>query len=166
MASSMISQTSSNIKAEVYDEMNKATGIDITNGSIVLNADRTTINGNLNIRNSDEGLVVYNDNGNASVIIQNKQIPSISNLNQSVGSFKVVSDFDIDYGDEADIEFDSEEISMGYFSVGDTLNVGGSAYLYYASTSKPIPLSSSVYYKYHFLVTNKTTGTSYTSIQR
>ena len=166
VASSMISQTSTNIKAEVYDEMNKATGIDITNGSITLNADRTTINGNLSIRNSDEGLVVYNDDGNPSVIIQNKKIPTISNLNQSVGSYKVISDFSIDYGDETDVEFDSQEMSMGYFNVGDTLNVGGNAYLYFKDSQQPIPLSSSVYYSYHFLVTNKTTGSSYTSAVR
>jgi len=118
----------------VYDEMNRATGIDIANGSITLNADRTTINGNLSIRNSNEGLVVYNNNGLASVIIQNKQIPSISNLNQSVDTSVVVDSFSIDYGDSSDVEFDSSEISMGYFNVGDTLEVGGNGYLYYPST--------------------------------
>ena len=46
---SLISQNDSHIKAEVFDEMNKATGIDVTKGSITLNADKTTINGNLNI---------------------------------------------------------------------------------------------------------------------
>lgn len=164
---SMISQSTSNIKAEVYDEMNRATGIDIANGSISLNADRTTINGNLSIRNSNEGLVIYNNSGNASVIIQNKQIPSISNLNQSIGSYIVCNDFAIDYGDETDKEFDSEEINLGYFNVGDTLKVGGSCLLYYPSTSQPIPLSNTVYYAYHFLVSNKTTGTdSYTSAVR
>lgn len=164
---SMISQSTSNIKAEVYDEMNRATGIDIANGSISLNADRTTINGNLSIRNSNEGLVIYNNSGNASVIIQNKQIPSISNLNQSIGSYIVCNDFAIDYGDETDKEFDSEEINLGYFNVGDTLSVGGSCLLYYPSTSQPIPLSNTVYYAYHFLVSNKTTGTdSYTSAVR
>ena len=164
---SMISQSTSNIKAEVYDEMNRATGIDIANGSITLNADRTTINGNLSIRNSNEGLVIYNNSGNASVIIQNKQIPSISNLNQSIGSYIVCNDFAIDYGDETDKEFDSEEINLGYFNVGDTLKVGGSCLLYYPSTSQPIPLSNTVYYSYHFLVSNKTTGTdSYTSAVR
>jgi len=56
---SMISQNQDSIKAEVFDEMNKATGIDIANGSITLNADKTTINGNLNIRNADEGMVLY-----------------------------------------------------------------------------------------------------------
>ena len=164
---SMISQSTSNIKAEVYDELNQATGIDIANGSITLNADRTTINGNLSIRNSNEGLVVYNNSNNPSVIIQNKQIPSLSNLNQSVSSYKVCTDFAIDYGEPTDVEFDSEEINLGYFNVGDTLSVGGSCLLYYPSTSQPIPLSNTVYYSYHFLVSNKTTGTdSYISAVR
>ena len=163
---SKISQSASNVKAEVYNEMNQATGIDIANGSITLNANRTTVNGNLSIRNSNEGLVVYNGNGLASVIIQNKQIPSISNLNQSVDTSVVVDSFSIDYGDSSDVEFDSSEISMGYFNVGDTLEVGGNGYLYYPSTQKPIPLSSSVYYKYSFIVTNKSTGTRYESTER
>ena len=46
---SMIKQTAGNIKVEVYDELNKSTGIDIKSGSITLNADKTIIKGNLNI---------------------------------------------------------------------------------------------------------------------
>ncbi len=56
---SKIVQTAGNIKAEVYDELNKSTGIDIKSGSITLNADKTTIKGNLNITDTKNGLTVY-----------------------------------------------------------------------------------------------------------
>lgn len=56
---SKIVQTAGNIKAEVYDELNKSTGIDIKSGSITLNADKTTIKGNLNITDTQNGLTVY-----------------------------------------------------------------------------------------------------------
>ena len=60
---SLISQSGEEIKAEVYDDLNQSTGIDIVNGSITLNANKTTINGNLNIRTSDDGLIIFNDDG-------------------------------------------------------------------------------------------------------
>ena len=56
---SLISQNKDGIKAEVFDEMNKSTGINVTNGSITLNADKTTIKGNLNITDTNNGLTVY-----------------------------------------------------------------------------------------------------------
>ena len=56
---SMIKQTAGNIKVEVYDELNKSTGIDIKSGSITLNADKTIIKGNLNITDTKNGLTVY-----------------------------------------------------------------------------------------------------------
>jgi hypothetical protein len=73
--------------------MNESTGIDISTGTITLNADKTVFNGNINVRNSDEGLVVFDDKGNASVIIQNKQIPSLSNLDNSTHDYIITTDF-------------------------------------------------------------------------
>ncbi len=82
---SKITQTVGNIKAEVYDELNKSTGIDISSGSITLNADKTTIKGNLNITDTANGLTVYETatNGKQNVLIprinlQPKQIEDIT----------------------------------------------------------------------------------------
>lgn len=69
---SKIVQTAGNIKAEVYDELNKSTGIDIKSGSITLNADKTTIKGNLNITDTQNGLTVY------ETAVDNTLIPRIN----------------------------------------------------------------------------------------
>lgn len=56
--SSEISQTASNIKLEVKNDLN-TTGIDITNHKIKINADDTTIIGNLKLERADNGLTLY-----------------------------------------------------------------------------------------------------------
>ena len=56
--SSEITQTADNIKLEVKDDLN-STGIDITNHKITINADDTTIKGNLKLERADNGLTVY-----------------------------------------------------------------------------------------------------------
>lgn len=85
---SKISQSKSSIKAEVYDEMNQATGINVTNGNITLNADKTTIKGNLNITDTNYGITIYettkDQNQNTLVPrinIQPKRIQDITDIN-------------------------------------------------------------------------------------
>lgn len=83
---SLIQQTDSSISLKVVEEVQneglvnetqlKETGIDITSGEITLNADKTTINGNLRITNADQGIKVY-DNGLEKISIANE---SLSNL--------------------------------------------------------------------------------------
>ena len=91
---SLISQSKTEIKAEVYNDLNESTGINITDGSIVLNADKTTIKGNLNITDTQNGLTVYettNYNGVKSLIprinLQPKQIANIADMAQDTYDF-------------------------------------------------------------------------------
>ena len=56
------------IKLEVEGELEN-TGIDITNGKINLNADNTNINGNLNVYNAKQGIIVYDSNNNPKISI-------------------------------------------------------------------------------------------------
>lgn len=66
---SLIQQTDSSISLKVVEEVQneglvngtqlKETGIDITNGTITLSADKTTVKGNLELKDSDQGLSVY-----------------------------------------------------------------------------------------------------------
>jgi hypothetical protein len=66
---SLIQQTDSSISLKVVTEVEnqglvnetqlKETGIDITNGTITLSADKTTVKGNLELKDSDQGLSVY-----------------------------------------------------------------------------------------------------------
>ena len=70
---STITQTAENISLEVKDNLSR-TGIDIENGKITLDADNTVIDGDLNITNSNEGLNIFDDNGNVAVQIQKSSI--------------------------------------------------------------------------------------------
>ena len=155
---SLISQNGSQIKAEVYDEIDKATGINITNGSITLNADKTTINGNLSIRNADEGVVLYDTDGNAKVMLLNKKIPTIDNLDTSQSQMVFMQNFAVDTADEDFYEFDSNGVNVGTFKVGDTLTLNGSSLLLISNNSKKIvELNDSTYITYNYYIYNKTT---------
>ena len=57
---SQITQLPGQITAEVNDGL-ESTGIDITNGTITLDAENTVIDGNLNIHNANEGLIIYDN---------------------------------------------------------------------------------------------------------
>ena len=67
MQKSEIIQTASNIQLNVYDQLKEKTGIDVSSGQITLDADNTIINGSLKIKNANEGVIIYNDNGQAAV---------------------------------------------------------------------------------------------------
>ena len=160
---SKISQSTTNIKAEVYNELNESTGIDIASGIITLNADKTVFNGNINMRNADEGLVVYDNEGNASVVIQNKKIPQVSNLDQpaynyiSTATFNVVKE-----NDNSFVYFTSEPQKIGNAKVGDNIILYEASLLFsYKDSSNKvhiIPLSSISYLECQYVLTNTTTG--------
>ena len=57
---SQITQLPGQITAEVNNGL-QSTGIDITNGTITLDAENTVIDGNLNIHNANEGLIIYDN---------------------------------------------------------------------------------------------------------
>jgi hypothetical protein len=155
---SKISQSTSNIKAEVYNELNESTGIDITTGTITLNADKTVFNGNINIRNSDEGLVVFDDKGNASVIIQNKKIPTLSNLDNSTHDYIQTTEFT----KTGNTTFASASQKVGTAKAGDVISVpGGSLFYCYVTSDNSvelITLNGSSYIEYYYTLKNTTTG--------
>ena len=62
ITSSELTQTANNIQLNVYDELRNKTGIDITNGKIVLNGN-TEIDGNLNITDSTQGFTLVGAEG-------------------------------------------------------------------------------------------------------
>ena len=96
--SSLIQQTDSSISLKVTTEVEnqglvnetqlRETGIDITNGQITLNADKTEIIGDLELRDSEQGLKLYN-NDMERVSIANEPISNINNYEFS-SSEKVI----------------------------------------------------------------------------
>lgn len=74
VTSSELTQTANNVQINVYNDLNEKTGIDVTNGKITLDADNTTIVGNLNITDTENGLTVYDNDGVPRINLQPKQI--------------------------------------------------------------------------------------------
>ena len=70
MGRSEIIQTADNIQLNVYNELNNKTGIDVSNGTITLDADNTTIVGNLNITDTDNGITVFDPDGVGRIYLQ------------------------------------------------------------------------------------------------
>lgn len=76
---SQITQLPDEIKAEVNNGL-ESTGIDITNGTITLDAKNTVIDGNLNIYNANEGLIIYdNETYKPAITIIGDELGTISN---------------------------------------------------------------------------------------
>lgn len=74
VTTSELTQTANNVQINIYDELNNKTGIDVKNGQITLDADNTTIVGNLNITDTDNGLTVYDNDGVPRINLQPKKI--------------------------------------------------------------------------------------------
>lgn len=92
---SQINQLPDEIKAEVNDGL-ESTGIDITNGTITLDAENTVIDGNLNIHNANEGLIIYDNETDKPVIsIIGDELGTI---NMPIASPIAISAFGIMYG--------------------------------------------------------------------
>jgi len=67
MSRSEIIQTADQIELNVYDQLYEKTGIDIQSGTITLNANNTVFNGSIKMYNADDGLVIFNDQGQKAV---------------------------------------------------------------------------------------------------
>ena len=78
---SEIVQTATNIELNVYDELKNKTGINVSAGTITLDADNTTIVGNLNITDTNNGLTVFDNDSFGRIYLQPKDLNSDSILN-------------------------------------------------------------------------------------
>lgn len=81
ITSTVLNQTANQIELNVYDELNQQTGINVTTGTITLNANNTYINGNLNLYDSNNnGITIYDDYDIERVNIQSDSIGNISQM--------------------------------------------------------------------------------------
>ena len=78
MGRSEIIQTADNIQLNVYNELNIKTGIDVSNGTITLDGDKTTITGDLDIK----GLTTEN----VTRVTRATSIPTIINMGVLTGT--------------------------------------------------------------------------------
>ena len=92
MQKSEIIQTANNIQLNVYDQLKEKTGIDVSSGQITLDADNTIINGSLKIKDANEGVIIYNDEGQAAVEVVKDTIGTFG-TSQNVTSYYKSSAF-------------------------------------------------------------------------
>lgn len=111
---SQITQLPGQIKAEVNDGL-ESTGIDITNGTITLDAENTVIDGNLNIHNADEGLIIYdNETEKPAITIIGDELGTI---NRPITSPIAINAFGIMYG----TEFTFPLIDLGTYEASNVI---------------------------------------------
>lgn len=111
---SQITQLPDQIKAEVNNGL-ESTGIDITNGTITLDAENTVIDGNLNIHNANEGLIIYdNETEKPAITIIGDELGTID---RPIVSPIAISAFGIMYG----TKFTFPLIDLGTYEESNTI---------------------------------------------
>ena len=84
---SVIRQMADSIELSVFSEMGRS-GIDITNGSIVLDATKTEITGDLTLSDVDQGVAIQNQ-GVDKILIQNSSLGTVDDFD--FGADKIIS---------------------------------------------------------------------------
>lgn len=117
---SQLTQTANQITLNVYDELRNNTGIDIQSGQITLNANNTTINGNLNLMNADNGITIYDNDGTARIQLQPDEIGNINDFDGGA-QYQVRTRFQ---GQNlSTFSQTTEKTKIGQFSASDTLTM-------------------------------------------
>lgn len=117
---SVLTQTADNISLNVYDELRNNTGIDVQAGTITLNANNTTINGNLNLNNTDNGIIVYDNDGTARIQIQPKEIGNFADFD---GGSEYYIRTSITTSNQQSYSLSTDKKKIGAFNANDTLTM-------------------------------------------
>ena len=120
VTSSELNQTATSITMNVYDELRNRTGIDIQSGQITLNANNTTINGNLNLTNADNGITIYDTDGTARIQLQPQNIGNIDDFNGGA-SYQVRTT--LSTSNQSTYSLSTDKKKIGYFNATDTMKM-------------------------------------------
>lgn len=143
---SMIRQTATEIEMKVNE-----TGINIEDGTITLNADNTTIIGDLSLHDANQGLVLYDENRIARVAIKSDELGNIGDYD--FGSRLIAENDAISIN--GTVTFDTFE--LGTVSNGDVINIP-----YIAVSTNIGTEQSSLRYSYDVRINNQKIGGSVT----
>lgn len=117
-SSSLIRQTADEITLKV-----KETGINIDDGTIELNADKTTVKGGLNLYGGDQGLKIYDGNGGEKISVFPDNIPEISgNDYKYTFQAQIWKHFDTDPQTPVNGTLNFIK-SIGDVNIGDTIHI-------------------------------------------
>lgn len=115
---SRISQTATEIELKVNN-----TGINLVDGTITLNAGNTIINGNLNLTENGQGLILYDAYGNPKITIQNETLGTLENFDFGADKYLRTSKSINIQTPQYTLTFDP--ITLGTFAAGQRLKLHG-----------------------------------------
>ena len=137
---SEITQTADEITLNITNQLNQ-TGINIQDGVINLYGENTNIVGNLNIYNSDEGLVIYDSNNNARIQIKNDTLGNLEDFD--FGSDKLFKDYQINQLSSTNTTQATFNFNLGTFAVGKNITISGTNITGYLNEEWETPYSVS-----------------------
>ena len=113
---SLIRQTADEIELKVNN-----TGININDGSITLNAENTTIIGNLTLKDNNQGLVIIDQYNNPKITIQNESLGNLDDFD--FGSDKRFTATNTQSVSTQTYNINFAAISLGNYTAGQKLNI-------------------------------------------
>ena len=137
---SEITQTADEITLNITNQLNQ-TGINIQDGVINLYGENTNIVGNLNIYNSDEGLVIYDSNNNARIQIKNDTLGNLEDFD--FGSDKLYKNYQINQLSSTNTTQATFNFNLGSFAVGKNITISGTNITGYLNEEWETPYSVS-----------------------
>lgn len=115
---SLIRQTANEIELKVAN-----TGININDGTITLTAENTIINGNLNLHDPKQGLIIYDQYNNPKITIQNETIGTLDDFD--FGADKLFSESSQSEVTTQAYNVTFNTITLGNFKAGQKLDLYG-----------------------------------------
>lgn len=122
---SEIKQTAENISLSVFDRLKNKTGIDVSTGKITLNAENTTVVGNLNLTDTQNGLTIYDSAKSPRINLQPKDIADIATFDKDTYVYKQAQP---PTGTTGGKEFETEKTIYFSLSKYDVLSIDNIAF--------------------------------------
>lgn len=113
---SLIRQTATEIELKVQN-----TGINIQEGIINLTSENTNINGNLNINNPNQGLILYDQYGNPKITVQNNTLGNLDDFDFGADKFLKTSTTSNVNSTIYNVTFPT--ITLGNYAAGQRLEI-------------------------------------------
>lgn len=140
---SEMNQTADNISLGVYDNLKNKTGIDVTTGKIVLDADNVQVKGNFNLNDTSNGLTVYDAANTPLINLQPKPISKIGTFKNDRLMTTNLTMTSVKGGSSITVQTNkSSAISM---KKGDVIRLSNIQYTIYATSNGTTIYASDLY---------------------
>lgn len=104
------------VKEDINGELNE-TGIDIANKKITINSENTNFLGNINLYNPNEGLILYDEDGNVTVGVLN------TNVTNNTNNYNIRNDSKLEAKSQGSTFTYNHTIKLGTYAANDNIDV-------------------------------------------